>query len=85
MVRSHTLSSDTSISEDAELLPDLIVHSLQVLELRGPSALFLRFICGCVLPRCDQPVHHGPFRNGRAVDARTCRNRDGRVFDNGTL
>lgn len=64
----RTLSSDTSISEDPESLPDLIVHPMEVVELRGPPALLLRFICRCVLPRCDKPVHHRPLRNGWAVD-----------------
>jgi len=80
--KERTLPSNTSVSQNAHFLPNLIGASGHVLLGITPDVLLLCFTCVKELPRGGQPVHHGPFCHGRAVDAGTGADGDGRVLDN---
>lgn len=77
-VRSiRTLSTDTSVPQDADFLADLVMNVLHVLGDAAPLVLLLVFICICVFARGDEPIHDGPFGDRRSVDAGAGGDRDG--------
>lgn len=51
----------------------------------APSVFLLRFVGGEVVPRCDEPVHHGPFGYWRSMQAGAGGQSDVGVLDGGLV